>query len=429
MSAMERPQKTSKRMPLFYVVSAAICFTALLLVGCPSNNNDDPNTIVIVSSLPRTGSAKGQTDTMVNGIKMAIEEYEGKLGGLKIVYKDLDDAEASSGQWTASAETANAQSAANDKNVMAYIGPYNSGAASVSIPINNKAGLVMVSPAATWTGLTKKPAPKSQEPEIYQPTGKVNFVRVVPTDDLQGPIGARFIAQTLKKKNVFILDDNERYGEGVAGEFEKGCEKFGLKVLGHEKINVQQQEYSGLMTQISRASNGEPDAIYFGGTTQSKGGQIAKDMIKAFKNCVLVVPDGCYEKAFIESAGSGIEGRIFVSFGGKDPSKLTGSGKKFFDDYKKKYNDTDPEAYAVYGYEAAKVVLEAIKKVGKKDRAAILEAIVTTKDFDQGAIGKWSFDQNGDTTQQIFTISEIKNGKFSPVTELNGIEDPKDTKN
>ena len=218
-----------------------------------------------------------------------------------------------------------------------------------------------------------------------------------------------------------MLNDNERYGEGIAKEFEAGLQRNGLTVMGNEKINVAQQRIRGAHDQNQRQRRRPPDAIYFGGTTQSKGGQIAKDMIKTIPNCVLVVPDGCYEKAFIDSAGAGLEKRVFVTFGGKNPTRLTGPGKEFVEKYKEKYK-TDPEAYAVYGYEAAKVALAAIKKVNKKDRDAIREAILATKDFDEGAIGKWSFDANGDTTAQIFTISEIKDGKFVPVKEINGLK-------
>jgi branched-chain amino acid transport system substrate-binding protein len=404
----------------YYVLlmgTLAIPFSA----GCSGCNKRDENTIVIVSSLPRTGSAKGQTDTMVNGIKMAIDEVDGKVGGFKILFQDKDDAEASSGQWTAAAETANANAAVNDKDAMVYIGPYNSGAAAVSMPILNKAGIAMISPAATATGLTKKNPDNKDEPDIYRPTGKLNFTRVVPTDDLQGPIAARFIAEELKKKRVYVLNDNERYGEGIAKEFEAGAQKLGLTVMGNEKINVAQQEFGSLMTKIKNSDGGPPDAIYFGGTTQSKGGQVAKDMIKTIPGCILVVPDGCYEKAFIDSAGTGLEGKVFVTFGGQDPTRLTGEGKKFVENYKEKYK-TDPEAYAVYGYEAAKVALAAIKKVNKKDRDAIREAILATKNFSEGAIGTWSFDENGDTSAQIFTISEIKNGTFVPTKELNGLK-------
>ncbi|HJZ59495.1 MAG TPA: ABC transporter substrate-binding protein, partial [Gemmataceae bacterium] len=100
--------------------------------------------------------------------------------------------------------------------------------------------------------------------------------------------------------------------------------------------------------------------------------------------------------------------------GGYDPSQLTGAGAEFVKKYKAKFQK-DPEAYAVYGYEAAKVVLTAVKAVGKKDREAIRKAVLATKDFEAGALDKWGFDADGDTTLQQLTVSKIEGGKFKPL--------------
>src|SRR5271166_4709515 len=172
------------------LVLAAIC-VALMICGCNSNGpQGDPTKIKIVFSMPRTGSAKGQTDTIVNGIKMAFEEAGNRAGNFNIVYEDKDDATAIDGKWTTDKETANAEQAVKDPDVMIYIGPYNSGAAACSMPITNKADLLMISPACTSSGLTKPGKGEPGEPEKHRPTGRVNFLRVVPADDLQGALGA-----------------------------------------------------------------------------------------------------------------------------------------------------------------------------------------------------------------------------------------------
>ncbi|MBO0697006.1 MAG: branched-chain amino acid ABC transporter substrate-binding protein [Zavarzinella sp.] len=366
--------------------------------------------------MPRTGSARGQTDTIANGIKMAIDEYGGEIAGMKVEYLDWDDADASSQSWTSELETANAQRALNDPDVMAYIGPYNSGAAKVSMPLLNEAGVLQVSAAVTHTGLTKKdPDGDPNEPGIYRPSGKITFCRVCPADDVQGPLAADFAKDQLHVKSVYVLDDKELYGQGVAGLFRRRAEALGLKILGHDSINVRQNEFNALMTGI-KAKN--PDLVYFGGTTQSKGGQIAKDMRNAGLTCPLIVPDGCYEMAFITSAGQENLSNCYVTMGGIDASLLTGPGAEFVRRYKEKYGGNEPEAYAVYGYEAAKVVLESIKAVGRKDRAAVVKQCVETKDFDKGALGKWSFDANGDITLQNMTISKVEGGKFKPVKTI-----------
>ena len=105
--------------------------------------------IKLVSSLPRTGLSKPQTDDIVAAYRMAIEERGGTVAGFEIVYEDWDDATAQAGKWDPATEQANATKAANDPDVMAYLGTFNSGAAVIAIPILNQAGLPMVSPANT----------------------------------------------------------------------------------------------------------------------------------------------------------------------------------------------------------------------------------------------------------------------------------------
>jgi len=151
--------------------------------------------------------------------------------------------------------------------------------------------------------------------------------------------------------------------------------------------------------------------VYFGGTTQSKGGQLAKDMASAAIQALFMVPDGCREQVFIDSAGAAnLEGRCFVTFGGLPPEKLTGKGAEFVERYRRKHGEL-PEAYAVYGYEAACVALRAIRDAGVKDRRAITDAALALKDF-AGALGDWGFDENGDTTMKTLTVSVVKGGRF-----------------
>ena len=387
---------------------------AATLEGWRGTAEGDAKLIKIVSSLPRTGSAKAQTDTIVNGIKIALAEAEGKAGDFEIQYADWDDATAGAGQWTAEAETANAARAVRDPDVMVYIGTYNSGAAKISMPILNKAHLLMISPANTWPGLTKPDKGDPGEPAIYQPTGEVNYVRMVPTDDLQGPSGAAW-AKELGARRIYVLDDNEVYGKGIATLFIEACQNLGLEVLGHESIDSKAQEFKPLMATIKGL---KPDLVYFGGTTQSKGGQIAKDMVAAGLDCKLMVPDACYEEAFIQSAGAeNLNDRCYVTFGGLPPEELKGPGKAFVEKYTKRYG-AQPEGYAIYGYEAGKVALEAISRAGVKDRAAILKACLSIENFDKGALGTWSFDKNGDATIKTISGNIVHDGHFRLVKLL-----------
>jgi branched-chain amino acid transport system substrate-binding protein len=357
------------------------------------------DTIKVVSSFPRTGSANAQSQTMVNGIKMALDEFGYKSGGFSIAFEDWDDASPERGQWDPAVEAANAHKAVGDPDVMSYIGTYNSGAAKIAIPILNQASIVMVSPANTYPGLTKPGLGEANEPAVYHPTGKVNYFRVVPADDIQGEVAANF-AKDIGVKKVFVLHDRELYGKGVADVFKRVAGKLGLTITGYEGIDPKSANFRSLATKIRSTGC---DLVYFGGTTQTGAGQLAKDLVSSGVKAKLMLPDGCRENALIESAGKdNLEGRTYVTFGGVPPSTLKGKGREFYEAYKKKFK-AEPEAYAVYGYEAAKVVLEAIARAGKKDRETIRAAVAATKDFD-GALGKWSFDENGDTSLKVMLV-------------------------
>ncbi len=375
--------------------------------AAPAAGGGEGGTIKIVSSLPRTGSSKAQSDTVVNAINQRLKQDNNTAcnGSIKITYEDMDDATAAAGKWDPTQEANNANKAAADASVMVYIGTFNSGAAKVSIPILNQAGLVMISPANTYPGLTKTAGAEAGEPDKYYPNGKRNYTRVVPADDIQGSAAANW-AKELGVKSVYILHDTETYGKGIADVFRAKAKELGFTEAGYEGIDKKAQDYKALGTKIKSAN---PDLVYFGGITQNNAGLLLKDLRAAGFTGKFMGPDGIYEEAFLEAAGEASEG-AYITFGGVPGPKLTGKGKEWYDAYKAQFN-SEPEVYAVYGYEATNVALAAINKVCKADRAAILDAVFATKDFD-GVTGKFSIDQNGDTSLTTMSGVQVKGGKF-----------------
>jgi len=365
------------------------------------------STIKIVSSLPRTGSSKGQTDTIVNAMKMAFEEANYKAGDFTITYEDMDDATPARGAWDAGKEAENANKAVADNDIMVYLGTFNSGAAKVAIPILNRASLVMVSPANTYPGLTKPGKGEPNEPDIYYPNGSRNYARVVPADDLQGAVAANW-AKSLGVSKAYVLDDTELYGHGIAQVFADTAGKIGLGIAGGpEGIDSKASDYRALATKIRGTG---ADMVYYGGITQNNAGKLFKDLRSVLGNDIkLMGPDGIYEQAFIDDAGDASEG-VYVTFGGVGASKLTGKGADWYQAYKAKFN-SEPEGYASYGYEAAKIALNAIGQAGKKDREAIRAAVMGTSNYD-GVLGNWSFDANGDTTLTTMSGRQVVSGKF-----------------
>jgi len=400
-----------------FATSTAVVMAAMVIAGtamAPQAQSQRQTTVKIVSTLPMTGSSLGQTQTIVNAIRQALDERNSTVcnGTVKVDYQIYDDATVAAGKWDPTQVASNANKIVADRNVVAVIGHFNSGATKISLPILNKANLVMVSPANTYAGLTKPGLGEQGEPDVYYPTGVRNYARVIPSDDIQGAVAARW-AQSLGAKSVYILDDQELYGIGVADVFERTAKELGLKILGREGIDGKAADYRALMTKI-RSLN--PDLIYFGGITQNNAGQLVKDMRNVGMDKVMFMgPDGIQENAFIEAGGRDAEG-VYATFGGLPPSTFKGAAKAWYDAYKARFR-SEPEPYAIYGFEAAQVVLNALDKVCKNDREAVRAAIMGTKDFN-GALGTWSFDANGDTSLSTFGGYQVKDGKWEFVAEL-----------
>ena len=142
----------------------------------------------------------------------------GKVGNFTIKFSPLDDSTAQAGNWTPEAESANARKAAQDSSTAFYLGTFNSGAAAISIPILNQAGVPMISPANTAVGLTtNQPGSNPGEPDKYYPTGKRNYARIVPKDTIQGAALVTLMKQDGCTK-VQLTNDKEVYGAGLAQE-------------------------------------------------------------------------------------------------------------------------------------------------------------------------------------------------------------------
>jgi branched-chain amino acid transport system substrate-binding protein len=365
-------------------------------------------TIKIVSSLPRTGASKGQTDTVVNAIKMALTERQNKVGGATLTYEDMDDATAAKGSWDGPTEASNANKALNDADVMVYIGTFNSGAAKVSIQILCPANLAMISPANTYPGLTKKtPYNAPNEPDVYYPNCKRNYTRVPATDDLQGAVGAVY-AKQIGATKAYVLHDSDLYGQGIAEVFAATAKKIGLEVAGGpEGMDPAASDYRALAQKVRGTG---ADLVYWGGVTDHNAGKLWQDLRSTLgANVKLMGPDGINDAAFVDAAGSAAEG-TYGSFPGVPGSKLTGKGADWYKRYKQQFQG-EPDPYAAYGYEAASVAIAAIEKAGKKDRAAIRDALFATKNYD-GVLGTWSFTDTGDTTATTMSVGQVKNGKW-----------------
>ncbi len=398
-------------------VAALSCLVPALAFGLAACGDDEDSsggsassggtTLTIYSSLPLQGDSKPQSDSVVNGEKLALEEAGGKVGEFTIKYVSLDDATAAEGKWEPGQVTANAQKAAQDKSAIAYLGEFNSGASAISIPLINQVGILQISPSNTYVGLTRAEGAEKGEPDKYYPSGKRNFGRVVPADHIQAAAQVSYQKDQGCTK-LYILNDKEVYGKGIADAVAKIAEAQGISVLGNDGIDIKAANFRSLASKIVSAG---ADCMFYGGITQNKGVQLWKDVYAADKQIKLFGPDGVAESAFSEEIGES-EKNTFITNPTLDPKLYPPAAQDFFATYKEKFGK-DPEPYAIYGYEAMKVALLAIQNAGDKgnDRQAVIDAFFKIKDRDS-VLGKYSIDENGDTTLSDYGGNRIEGGKL-----------------
>ena len=375
--------------------------------------------IKIYASWPMQGSMIPEGTAMLNAAKMALDEVNNQVAGYKLELVFLDDASPTTGSWDGTIESGNAQKAIADDTALVYFGTYNSGAAKISMPLTNKAGMAQITPANSYPGLTKKGFAPG-EPDIYRPTGKVNYFRTYGADDLQGASGAAW-AKCLGFKKVYILDDRQLYGKGIADVFDKRAKELGMEVAGHDGMESVNIDFRALLTKV-RASGA--DLVYAGVLVDSGGPQVIQQMdaLGMFKAGVkFMSEDAMYSDAVPKATTPEIlNNNLYVTFASPALDQLpTDVGKNFYKNYKAKYG-SDPIGWSLYSYNAVLVILDSIKRAAPqidaaKDvtakRAAVLDAMRVTKDL-PGVSGPITFDENGDPTSYVMSGFLFKDGKY-----------------
>jgi branched-chain amino acid transport system substrate-binding protein len=400
-------------------LAASSCLVAALSFGVAACGDDDEggggsgstgsDTLTIYSSLPLQGDSRPQSESVVNGEKLALEEAGGKVGKFTIKYVSLDDATAAAGKWEPGQVSANARKAAQDKSTIAYLGEFNSGASAISIPVINEAGILQISPSNTYVGLTRSQGADKGEPDKYYPSGVRTFGRVVPADHIQAAAQVSYQKEEGCTK-TYILNDKEVYGKGLADQVQGIAGGQQIQVVANEGIDTKAANFRSVAQKIKASG---ADCMFFGGITQNKAVQVWKDVNAVNPSLKLFGPDGVAESAFSEKVGSAVEKQAYITNPTLDPKLYPPAAQEFFKTFEEKFGKA-PEPYAIYGYEAMKLALLAIQNAGDKgnDRQAVIDAFFQIKDR-ESVLGKYSIDENGDTTLSDYGANRIEDGALT----------------
>jgi len=365
--------------------------------------------ILVASDLPLEGSGRAQTSQMTRAIKFVFGQHGWKAGKYSLAYQSCDDATAQAGKWDSGKCSANANNYAQNSSVGAVIGTFNSGCAEIIVPVLNRAAngpIAMVSPANTYVGLTHPgPGTAAGEPGKYYPNGKRNYARVVAADDYQGAADA-VLAKSLGVKKVFILNDKEAYGLGVATNFRNAATRLGLKVVGFTAWDGKASSYEALAVKVKSSG---AQGVFLGGLVCENGGKLIKDLRAGVPASVrIMMPDGFTPvSATIQQGGAAAEGAT-VSVAGLPNSALKGAGKAFVAAFTKA-DKRPPEPYSVYAAQAAEVVVAAIAQ-SNGTRSDIAKQLFKVN-LPSSILGHISFNPNGDVTSNPVTIYKVTGGK------------------
>ncbi len=398
---------------------ATVLVLALAVAACGddddttgSTGDGGAKTLKIYSSLPLQGAQRPQTTDMVKGIELALEQAGNKAGNFRIEYESLDDSTAQAGAWTPEATTSNARKAAQDDATALYVGEFNSGASAISIPVLNEAGVPQISPANTAVGLTSdEPGADAGEPDKYYPTGQRTYMRIVPKDTIQGAALATVMKEDGCTK-VQMTNDKEVYGGGLAKNIQSSADAQGLEIISNEAIDKNAPNYRSL---AAKAKDAGVDCFIYSGITANNAVQLYKDFAAALPSAKLYGPDGVAETGFADPNEGGIPAdvasRVTVSVATLSPDEYPPDGREFFQAFRDKYDEPNPNPYAIYGYEAMRLALDAIERSETGEKEDILAALFETKDR-ESVLGTYSIDENGDTTLSDYGVYKIEGGEL-----------------
>ena len=403
--------------------------TALPASSCTDveyEGEGDPD-VLIASDLPMQGGDRTQTLQMTDAIRFVLEQREWKAGDLNVAYQACDDSTAQAGSWDSGKCSQNGAAYAENESMVGLIGTFNSGCAEVIIPALNQAeggALAMVSPANTKVCLTTSvPSCAETEPDKFYPSGERNYARMVALDNAQAATIAQYAAEDLGVKSVYIVNDKQAYGLGLATNLENAFKFLNVDVKGNDGWDPKASSYEAIFRKV-QASGAE--AVVLSGVVPLNGVKLIKDKVAVLggnDGVKLLAPDGFTPFSETDKAGTAATTGMFVTVAGASAAALEqqgGRGAEFVTAYKEQYGVDRVEPYTAYAAQAAEVLLDAIEAAGD-DRQAIIDNILGAEITD-GILGSFELNEEGDVSTGAITVYEGPDWKdvkvITPSAEL-----------
>ena len=346
----------------------------------------------LVVSVPRGGARRAQSDGVADAVRLAVEERGGRVTSGNLEYRvavDVLDTADADGSWSEAAERANVERATSDPAVIAYIGPATTAGARVVAPIAGRGGLIVIAPTLTAPGLTKRGYDDGLL-EAVRPGGAKVIARVVPPDDVQATALASWLKET-GRVPLAIGSDGSDVGDAGAAVLRQAARRAGVEV-----------------TEVADA---RAKFAYLTGASTSALADRAQALRRERTEIALGGSELLLASAFLERAKGAADGAV-ATFVGRPVDRYLGAAGDFFRAYRDRFGHP-PDPYAIFGYEAARLALDAVRRAGGS-RRNVRDAVFATKEL-RGALGTWGIDDAGDTTYavtQLYLVRALPDGSF-----------------
>jgi branched-chain amino acid transport system substrate-binding protein len=363
--------------------------------------------LAIYSSLPLQGPSAAISEQMVNGERLALADAGARAGPFTVNYHSLDDANPSTGNLDPEATATDAKKAAQDTTTIAYLGDYDSAATAVSLPLVNGAGILQVSPASPYVGLTSSLDAGQDEPARFYPSGRRTFGRLQPGDPVQAAAQVSLM-KTLGVRRLYVLDNQDPFEVPLAQIVAGDAKRAGIAVAAHDSVaTTPGSVFTGEVEKIVESAS---QAVFMAGDGGAGTAALWRQLHRADPHLLLLGSSSMVSEPFASQIGAAGQD-TYLTTPVLALADYPASAAHVLNDYRREFGG-EPGPVALYGYEAMTVVLDAIRAAGPhgNNRQVVTDRFFAVRNRDS-VIGRYSIEPDGETTLASYGVDRVVGGR------------------
>ena len=378
--------------------------------------------LTVYASAPLSGPGAAVARDVVRAERLALARAGGRAGHRRVRLVTLDAAQPETGRWDPARVSQNARRAAADPSAVAYLGELRDGGSAISIPLLNEAGLLEVSPLDTAMALTTRSRAIAGSPERYYPklreAGRT-FARLVPSDRVEaGALAA--LAARVGVRRIALLNDGDTAALALSDAAAAALRRRGVAVVAREAVDVNARQEPEL---VARVLARRPSGVLYAGAQPAAAARVFRELARAAPELTLLAPDALADPAFLNGIET-LEGTTYVTRPVRALRAYPPAARRFARAFAARWGAAPPPE-ALYGYEAMRAVLDAVRWAqrraagGPLTRAAVVEAFFAGQRR-ESVLGSYRIAPDGDTTLRRYGVFRVVAGRLRYVRALDG---------